>query len=129
MFRSTAQTEPTLIERYQNYRTRRFLKHERSYANTLPGWRTQSRRRTLVLVLAFAFAFMFAVSLLCAFGIGWAPLLWLPACLVFFPAWIVLQIVSGRQGDCPLPVMAGHRQRSEQLWTIFSGNVSATVCH
>ena len=41
MSRSTAQTEPTLIDRYQNYRTRRFLKHERTYANSLPGWRTQ----------------------------------------------------------------------------------------
>ena len=101
MFRSTAQTEPTLIERYQNYRTRRFLKHERSYANALPGWRTQSRRRTLVRGLSFTFAFMFAVSLLCAFGIRWAPLLWLPACLVFFPVWITLQVVSGRQGDAP----------------------------
>ena len=37
MFRSTAQTEPTLIDRYQHYRTRRFLNHERTYANALPG--------------------------------------------------------------------------------------------
>jgi predicted histidine transporter YuiF (NhaC family) len=28
-------------------------------------------------------------------------LLWLPACLLFFPLWILLQIVSGRQGDAP----------------------------
>jgi hypothetical protein len=101
MFRSTAPTDPTLIDRYQNYRTRRFLKHERTYANALPGWRTQRRRRILVLGLSFAFAFMFAVSLLCAFGIRWAPLLWLPACLLFFPLWIMLQIVSSRQGDAP----------------------------
>jgi hypothetical protein len=101
MFRSTAPTDPTLIDRYQNYRTRRFLKHERTYANALPGWRTQRRRRILVLGLSFTFAFMFAVSLLCAFGIRWAPLLWLPACLLFFPLWIMLQIVSSRQGDAP----------------------------
>jgi len=44
---------------------------------------------------------MLGVSLLCAFGIRWAPLLWLPACLLFFPLWILLQIVSGRQGDAP----------------------------
>src|SRR5258705_13760104 len=44
---------------------------------------------------------MIGVSLLCAFGIRWAPLLWLPACLLFFPLWILLQIVSGRQGDAP----------------------------
>lgn len=98
---STTQREVTLIDRYQDYRTRRFLKHERTYANSLPRWRTQSRRRVLVAVLAATFAFMFAVSVLCAFGIQWAPLLWMPACLVFFPAWGVLQIVSGRQGDAP----------------------------
>ena len=51
--------------------------------------------------LAVTFAFMFGVSLLCAFGVRWAPLLWLPACLVFFPLWITLQIVSSRQGDAP----------------------------
>jgi hypothetical protein len=101
MFRSTAQTEPTLIDRYQHYRTRRFLNHERTYANALPGWRTQPKRRLLVVSLAVTFAFMFGVSLLCAFGVRWAPLLWLPACLVFFPLWITLQIVSSRQGDAP----------------------------
>jgi hypothetical protein len=41
------------------------------------------------------------VSLLCAFGIRWAPSLWLPACLLYFPLWITLQLVSGRQGDAP----------------------------
>lgn len=95
------QAESTLIDRYQNYRTRRFLKRERTYANSLPGWRTQRRRRVLVVTLAVTFAFMFAVSVMCALGIQWAPLLWFPACLVFFPAWGVLQIVSGRQGDAP----------------------------
>ncbi|MCT7657422.1 hypothetical protein [Mycobacterium deserti] len=98
---SVLQAEPTLIDRYQNFRTRRFLKRERAYRNLLPGWRTQRRRRVLVVVLGFTFVFMFAVSVLCAFGIERAPLLWFPACLVFFPAWSVLQIVSGRQGDAP----------------------------
>ena len=101
MNRSTTQTEPSLIDRYQHYRIRRFLEHERKYANALPGWRTQSRRRILVLGLYFTFAFMFVVSLLCAFGIRWAPLLWLPACLLYFPLLITLQLVSGRQGDAP----------------------------
>lgn len=93
--------EADLIERYQTYRTRRFLKQERSWANSLPSWRSQHRRRLLVGVLTANFVFMFAVSLLCAFGVQWAPLLWLPACLVFFPLWIALQIVSGRRGDAP----------------------------
>jgi uncharacterized membrane protein len=101
MSSSTAQTDPTLIDRYQNFRTRRFLKHERTYAQSLPHWRTQRRRRGLVVALAVTFAFMAVVSVMCAFGIRWAPLLWLPACVLFFPLWIVLQIVSGRQGDAP----------------------------
>jgi hypothetical protein len=29
------------------------------------------------------------------------PLLWLPACLIFFPLWVTLQAMSGRQGDAP----------------------------
>ncbi|OBG18396.1 hypothetical protein A5765_04615 [Mycolicibacterium celeriflavum] len=101
MSQSTPQTDRTLIDRYQDYRTRRFLKHERTYAHSLPSWRTQSRRRILVIGLGFTFAFMFAVSVLCAFGLWWAPLLWLVACLFFFPLWIMLQIVSGRRGDAP----------------------------
>jgi hypothetical protein len=101
MSSSTTQTDPTLIDRYQNFRIRRFLKHERTYAHSLPGWRTQRRRRALVVALAVTFGFMAVVSVMCAFGIRWAPLLWLPACVLFFPLWIVLQIVSGRQGDAP----------------------------
>ncbi|MGE0220202.1 hypothetical protein [Mycolicibacterium sp.] len=93
--------DATLIDRYQTYRAKRFLKHERAYANSLPSWRTQRRRRLLVIGLAVTFAFMFGVSVLCAFGIGRAPLLWLPACALFFPMWLMLQIVSGRQGDAP----------------------------
>jgi hypothetical protein len=98
---STLQTDPTLIDRYQNYRTRRFGKFENRHAHSLPRWRTQRRRRALVITLVAAFALMAVVSVMCAFGIRWAPLLWLPACLLFFPVWIVLQIVSGRQGDAP----------------------------
>lgn len=93
--------DATLLDRYQDYRARRFAKHERTYAHSLPGWRTRRRRRLLVGVLAATFVFMFAVSVLCAFGLRWAPLLWLPACLLFFPTWVVLQIVSARQGDAP----------------------------
>jgi hypothetical protein len=93
--------EADLIERYQTYRTNRFLKQERSWANSLPGWRSRHRRRILVGVLAADFVFMFAVSVACAAGVEWAPLLWLPACLVFFPLWISLQNVSGRRVDAP----------------------------
>ena len=98
-------SDASLIDRYQTYRARRFLRHEQTYANWLPGWRTQRRRRMLVAGLATTFTIMAVVSLLCAFGIRWAPLLWLPACLVFFPLWLMLQIVSGRQGDAPLATL------------------------
>lgn len=101
----TSTAQPTLIDRYQEFRTRRFLKRERAYANRLRGWRTQRRRRTLVIGLAAALTFMFAVGVVCAFGVKWAPLLWLPACLLFFPLWTMLQIVSGRQGDAPLAAL------------------------
>jgi hypothetical protein len=101
MSHSTTQTDPTLIDRYQDFRTRRFVKHERTYAHSFPRWRTQRRRRALVIALAITFAFMAVVSVMCAFGIRWAPLLWLPACVFFYPVWVVLQIVSGRQGDAP----------------------------
>jgi hypothetical protein len=101
MSNSAVQTDLTLIDRYQNFRTRRFHKFESRYADSLPRWRSQRRRRALVMALAAAFTFMAVVSVMCAFGIRWAPLLWLPACVVFFPVWIVLQIVSGRRGDAP----------------------------
>lgn len=93
--------EGTLIDRYHTRRTQRFLKYERKYANSLPGWRTQRRRRLLVVGLGLTFGYMALVSVLCAFGIPWAPLLWFPACLLFSPLWMILQIVSGRQGDAP----------------------------
>jgi hypothetical protein len=91
----------TLIDRYRDHRTRRFLKYEKTWSTSLPTWRSQHRRRILVGALGVTFLAMFAISVLCAAGLKWAPLLWLPACLVFFPLWIALQIVSGRQGDAP----------------------------
>ncbi len=98
---STRQADRNLIDRYQDFRTRRFLKHERTYANSLPRWRTQRRRRMLVVVMAATLAVMLCVSVVCAFGFRQAALIWLPATLIFFPTFLVLQIVSGRQGDAP----------------------------
>lgn len=89
------------VHRYAAYRTRRFLANERKWSTKLPGWRTQRRRRRLVVGLLATFAFMFLVGVVYAFGVKWAPLLWLPACLIFFSLWTMLQIVSGRQGDAP----------------------------
>ena len=94
-------TDQSILDRYQDYRTRRFLKSERTHAHSLPAWRSQSRRRVLVVGLAATFAVMLLVGVLTAGGLHWAPLLWLPACVLFFPIWIALQIVSGRRGDAP----------------------------
>lgn len=93
--------ETSILDRYQDYRTRQFLKNEQKQANWLPGWRNRSRRRILVIGLAITFAFMAVVGIATAAGVQWAPLLWLPACVAFFPLWISLQIVSGRRGDAP----------------------------
>lgn len=101
MSNPTTQPEKNLLDRYQDYRIRRFLKSERTYAQWLPSWRPQRRRRMLVVGLAVTFAFMAVVGVVCAFGVPWAPLLWLPALALYFPMWIVLQIVSGRRGDAP----------------------------
>jgi len=97
-----AHSAPTgIVGCYQWYRTRRFVANERKWSRMLPGWRTQKRRRVLVGSLLATFVFMFAVGIVCAFGVVWAPLLWLPACVAFLPLWTLLQIVSGRQGDAP----------------------------
>ncbi|MFD5807400.1 MULTISPECIES: hypothetical protein [Rhodococcus] len=92
--------DATLLERYEAFRTRRFLRNEEKFRNMLPRWRTRRRRRILVVALAATFVLMFTVGVLCHF-FERGPLLWLPACLAFFPLWISLQIVSGRQGDAP----------------------------
>ncbi|MET4613962.1 peptidoglycan/LPS O-acetylase OafA/YrhL [Rhodococcus sp. PvR044] len=92
--------EMNLVERYQAHRVRRFLANSEKWPHMLPGWRTRQRRRILVIALAATFALMLAVGVLCHF-FEQAPLLWLPACLLFFLVWPSLAIVSGRQGDAP----------------------------
>ncbi|MFD4469649.1 hypothetical protein ACFWPA_15325 [Rhodococcus sp. NPDC058505] len=92
--------EATLIERDQAYRTRRFLANSEKWQTMLPNWRTRHRRRLLVLALCAAFAIMYLVGVLCHF-FTMAPLLWLPACLLFFPIWISIAIVAGQLGDAP----------------------------
>ena len=97
----TETTTDTVVERYQAFRTERFLNNERKWAVMLPSWRSQQRRRLLVIAVGTSLALAFAVSVVCAFGVTWAPLLWPVACLVFLPSWTMLQIVSGRLGDAP----------------------------
>lgn len=94
-------TETNIISRYHARRADRFLTNERKFSTMLPSWRSQRRRRILVIGVAASLVFAFAVSVVCAFGVVWAPLLWLVACVWFLPSWTMLQIVSGRQGDAP----------------------------
>ncbi|RVW06396.1 hypothetical protein [Rhodococcus spongiicola] len=90
-----------LLERYQDFRRRRFLRRAERYRHWLPRWRTQKRRRVLVVTNAAMLAGLAAVGVVSLTNILVLPLLWVPASLVFLAIWAVLQIVSGRQGDAP----------------------------
>lgn len=90
----------SIIDRYEDHRTRRFLTHESTFAKWLPGWRTQHRRRILAGSVTALIAAMFVISVLCYF-VPVVAIAWIPVVLVFLPAWTSLQIVSGRQSDAP----------------------------
>lgn len=90
----------SLIDRYEAYRTRRFLKNEELTSRWLPGWRNQHRRRILAGTVVALLALMFAISIASYFTMA-AALVWLPVVIAFLPAWTCLQIVSGRQSDAP----------------------------
>lgn len=90
-----------LLAQYQDFRTRRFLRHEERYRHWLPRWRTRRRRRLLVATLAVVLTGMAAVGVVSLTSMELGALLWLPACLLFLVTWTTLQIVSGRQGDAP----------------------------
>ncbi|AOW93353.1 hypothetical protein BFN03_13740 [Rhodococcus sp. WMMA185] len=93
--------DTNLIERYQDFRTRQFLRNERHYRTWLPGWRTRTRRRIVVTALVATLLLMTAAGMVCHFDITGGGLLWLAGCLLFIPLWTTLQIVSGRLGDAP----------------------------
>jgi hypothetical protein len=112
-------TRPNLLERYQARRTRRFELYAERWAHMLPRWRTRRRRRLLVVALATIFLTLAVVAVLIACGLEWGPLLWPPVCLVFFPLWISLQIVSGRQADAPVGAL--------DEWEIEQRNAARSV--
>lgn len=97
----TTVTATGLIDRYQDYRVRRWLIHENRMAGMLPGWRSRRRRRALVIAVAVAIAALFLVGVLTAAGLPWAPLIWLPGAVVFLPAWTMLRIASQGQDHAP----------------------------
>lgn len=92
---------PTLIDRYQDYRVRRYLKQESQFAGMLAGWRTQHRRRLLVIAVITGIAMYFCAGLAVAIGGEWAAIGFLPAVALSLPAWGMLRIVSARQDDAP----------------------------
>lgn len=93
-------TDPTLAERYQAHRTRRFLRREALTRGMLPRWRTQRRRRALVLVLSAIVTAMITVGIGCLVDMWWA-LAWIPVTVAFLLTWSCLQVVAGEQGDAP----------------------------
>ncbi|RVW03066.1 hypothetical protein [Rhodococcus xishaensis] len=90
-----------LLERYQDFRTRRFLRHAERYRHWLPRWRTQKRRRILVVALAATLVYLATAAAVCLTNMRTGPLLVASAVLAFVTTRAVLQIVSGRQGDAP----------------------------
>ncbi|MBY6685271.1 hypothetical protein HQ305_10810 [Rhodococcus sp. BP-149] len=91
----------TVLDRYQAFRTRRYLQNEARYAHYLPGWRTRSRRRLLVWILVASLVALVASSVFILVGPEWAPLTWLPGAIVMCVSWTTLQIVTGRRSDAP----------------------------
>ncbi|QCQ89936.1 hypothetical protein [Rhodococcus sp. SGAir0479] len=90
----------TLVERYEDFRTRRFLRQEARMSTWMPQWRSRSRRRALVMALVVIFAGMFATAVGTYFSTP-AVLGWIALLVVFLPVWTSLQIVSSRQCDAP----------------------------
>lgn len=93
-------TTGSLLDRYEDYRTRRFLKNEEITAGWMPNWRTRRRRRILAVAVTVLIALMFATAITSYFTMT-AAVVWLPVALIFLPTWTCLQIVSGRQSDAP----------------------------
>ncbi|MEU5840676.1 hypothetical protein [Rhodococcus sp. NPDC047139] len=91
---------PSLLDRYEDRRTRRFLEYEKLTAGWLPNWRTQHRRRILAGTVLALIALMFVTAIVSYFTMS-AALVWLPVTIAFLPVWTCLQIVSGRQSEAP----------------------------
>ncbi|WP_282777253.1 hypothetical protein [Nocardia sp. CC201C] len=98
-------TATGLIDRYQDYRVRRWLVHEQRMAGMLPTWRTRRRRRALVVTVAVSLTALFVTGVLCAFDLQWATLLILPVILTFLAAWTMLRVVSQGQDNAPAEIL------------------------
>ncbi|MEV0061625.1 hypothetical protein [Nocardia sp. NPDC050718] len=90
-----------LIDRYQNYRVRRWLVQEQRTVGMLTGWRSQRRRRLLVPAVGIALPGIAAAGVLRALDLRAAPLVALVALLLFLPSWTMLRIASSGQDHAP----------------------------
>lgn len=91
----------SILDRYQDYRVRRYLTYQQRYAQSLPSWRTRPRRRALVSALAFSLVMLGFSSVFILFGPEWAPLVWVPFGLMMCVTWAMVQRVSGKRSDAP----------------------------
>ncbi|MCU1642461.1 MAG: hypothetical protein JWN03_2736 [Nocardia sp.] len=90
-----------LLDRYQDYRIRRWHVRDERISGMLPKWRNQRRRRKLVIVVAVAIGTIFLTGLLCVFNLKWAPLIAVAAAVVMIPAWTMLRIASNGYDHAP----------------------------
>ncbi|MGW5450437.1 hypothetical protein [Nocardia sp. NPDC003979] len=91
-----------LIDRYQDYRVRRWLVQEQRTAGMLKSWRPLRRRRLLVIGTATALAGVAIAGVLCAFDLQVVPVVLATiSLLLFLPAWTMLRIASGGQDYAP----------------------------
>ena len=90
-----------VFDRYQEHRTKSYLKNRKTTQQYFPGLRTRQRRRLLVLGLSLVFALMAAFGIVAAFDPTLGIFAFAAGCVAFVPMWTVLQTVSDQRGDSP----------------------------
>ncbi|MFY2786973.1 hypothetical protein [Rhodococcus sp. KRD162] len=90
-----------ILTRYQAYRTRRFLENDAKTRHWLPNWRTQHRRRILAVSVMASLLTLLVIAVWSLFS-PWAPIIWVPATVIFLVTWTILQTVSRRHSDAPV---------------------------
>ncbi|GEM35321.1 hypothetical protein NN3_63280 [Nocardia neocaledoniensis NBRC 108232] len=95
-----------LLDRYQNYRVKRWLVQEQRTAGMLKSWRPQRRRRQLVVGVVVALAGLAVAGVLCAFDLRNVSItVAMIALVLFLPAWTMLRIASGGQDHAPAEML------------------------
>lgn len=94
-------TDAPLLERYQQYRTRRFLAREQQLRGRLPRMRSRARRRALVVALSMIYLAMITIAVLTYWDVTGAYIGWAVATAAMLAGWTTLQVVTVRGGDAP----------------------------